>query len=393
MTRTADRMIAREWVFPLGLDENRGFLADIAVHIDPRGEDHAPVVVADNVARYVHDRNAGVCLEDYPSLAPPWPMFWIEYPSSGRQRRGVWCEDMTTRMDSPLLDRLPEDGEHASQLAAQAKADAIGNGSDPDDVGWVLGLALMVEQDRHVWGPAGIVCLALSQHGKVLGNAWSVAPITAIWDRAKLALDDKSEPLGPDLPLPTIAEMEAMTHEERQAVVARADLQLGELQARAERLERHADNLRDSASALHSLVKINADTNSSEWLIRSLAPAMQTLAFMHCRNVELGETSPPVKVQAKRRRANRAPLVRYHTLHIDLPRRSSGGGGASPVGGKSLHIVAGHFAHYGECCADHPPRGLLFGRLQGVYWVPTHARGEAVIGETRTDYEVRHVPA
>ena len=58
--------------------------------------------------------------------------------------------------------------------------------------------------------------------------------------------------------------------------------------------------------------------------------------------------------------------LRYHTLKVDVGGgakvRSAGDGrGEGPTPG--LHIVPGHFAHYGDCCpSTHAPKGRLFGK-------------------------------
>ena len=153
--RTADRLAQGQWAFPLGVDETRGFMEWAAFCVREGGEERGPVIVADNVARYVHERNAAIALEGYPSLAPPWQHFWIEYPSSGVQRRGVLVLDTTALQDGPAEgETLAGD---IADLSGGAKRHAIAGGAAAEDIRWVITLGLFIEQERQVWGPAGFL--------------------------------------------------------------------------------------------------------------------------------------------------------------------------------------------------------------------------------------------
>lgn len=108
------------------------------------------------------------------------------------------------------------------------------------------------------------------------------------------------------------------------------------------------------------------------------------LNFMNCRNVDLVE---PARPRAERKRLARTG-VRVSVINVTpISRRRSGTKGAPT--GVPLHDVRGHFAHYGACCAHHEPRGQLFGKLTGRYWIPQHARGTTDLGEVRSDYRLR----
>jgi hypothetical protein len=108
------------------------------------------------------------------------------------------------------------------------------------------------------------------------------------------------------------------------------------------------------------------------------------LNFMNCRNVDLVE---PARPRAERKRLARTG-VRVSVINVTpIGRRRSGTKGAPT--GVPLHDVRGHFAHYGACCAHHEPRGQLFGKLTGRYWIPQHARGTTDLGEVHSDYRLR----
>lgn len=104
-----------------------------------------------------------------------------------------------------------------------------------------------------------------------------------------------------------------------------------------------------------------------------------TLNFMQCRNIELVE---PRRPRPQQRRITRTG-VRISEINVFPIGKSRRGAGRqySLTGGVPLSSVRGHFAHYGACCSHHEPRGMLFGKLTGRYWIPQHARGTTEHGE------------
>ena len=123
----------------------------------------------------------------------------------------------------------------------------------------------------------------------------------------------------------------------------------------------------------------------SHWTTPTIT-MLSALNFLNCKNVELADPILP-RSRSERRRLERTGID-VHTITVrQVGRRSSSssdGDGAMP-----LSSVRGHFSHYGDCCPGyHEPRGLLFGRLTGRYWVPQHARGSAEHGEVQADYEL-----
>lgn len=130
--------------------------------------------------------------------------------------------------------------------------------------------------------------------------------------------------------------------------------------------------------------------DAPDYLLTSMATALQTIAFLHCKNAVTDVVTPDPKLSRAHRRRHGHPLVDYRTLRLMVPRRASGGGsGGDGLGGLPMHIVPGHVAHYGNCCPGvHEPKGLLFGKLEGRYWIPIHLRGNPEHGTTRRDYNV-----
>lgn len=385
--RTADRVLANAWVTPKGFDESsfatKGFRDAIG-----RGVKQSTVLVADNVARYVHERADSWSLDVFPTLAPPWPIFWIEYPStSGLERRGVLVVDATNALQDP---DIADDEGPLVEWATAAIVDAEANGVPRDELGWIITMLLFVDVRRAVWGPAGSLSLALDKTGHPVGNCWSLAPIEPVMASVRNRLMDRVELVDPEFDWDLLEGLDTEQQVERLVAAQRAYTD-------------SAAEHQDEADRIHELIVaadhvINAVTNDEApvidetWLWRALRPAMQTIAFLHCKNVITDAFDPAPKVQAKRRKKRQQPLVRYHTLRLDVPRRQSDGGltGKHDIGSPALHIVAGHFSHYGDCCpTQHEPNGRLFGKLEGVYWMPSHVRGSRDAGVVRTDFDLQ----
>lgn len=129
-----------------------------------------------------------------------------------------------------------------------------------------------------------------------------------------------------------------------------------------------------------------------EIILISAATALQTISFMHCKNVVTDVVRPEPKLSRAHRRRHGHDLVDYRTVRLVVPRRTSGPSPTgSGLGDRPMHIATGHYGHYGNCCPGpdgHPPKGLLFGKLEGRYWIPTHLRGNPQYGQTRRDYNV-----
>ncbi len=111
-----------------------------------------------------------------------------------------------------------------------------------------------------------------------------------------------------------------------------------------------------------------------------------TLNFLNCRNVDLVE---PTRPRAQSRRLARTGVQVYELTVFPAGRSTRRGAGGGSGAGVPLASVRGHFAHYGDCCPGaHEPRGLAFGRLEGRFWIPQHARGNAEMGEHDSTYRV-----
>lgn len=111
---------------------------------------------------------------------------------------------------------------------------------------------------------------------------------------------------------------------------------------------------------------------------------LDTLKFMACRNVELVDDKSFGR--AVRRRLERLG-VRVKTLFVRPVSSRRAGSKGNLSEGVPLHSVVGHPAHYGNCCPGiHEPKGLLFGKISGRFFIPQHARGSRDHGEVEKSY-------
>lgn len=332
--KTADRVLASGLNAPFTKGKHRSMSEEWKVSAAQIAADlkSCPVIVADNVAAYVRSHRSNYILEEFPCLAPPWPAFWLEYPStSGKQRRAVMVRDVTNDINATKDDAF-----------GGSIKDARANGFEGEPK-WVIELAAMAEDEKHtVVGPVGWLVLALDDRGMVVGNRWVLGT-----------------PIGPRV--------------------------------------------------YPEFRLYNGETFDDSWLLAALLPAFQSISFLHCKNMVVDRVEPPPKLSARHRREHGRPLLRYQQVRLEVPRagtRQRGAGGGGTLGPPSLHIVAGHMAHYGNChvprpgcpqkhgydrcegCGGHDPHGKLFGRHEGMYWVPQMSRGNPTRGEVRTDYEL-----
>ena len=119
-------------------------------------------------------------------------------------------------------------------------------------------------------------------------------------------------------------------------------------------------------------------------LMFSIAPAFMAISFMHCKNVSQVETLPPPSLEkAFRKKHQGPPMVKYKMLAIDPNMTGSGSHKSTGEGGKrSFHIRRGNFANYDE-------ENKLFGRFVGRYWRPSARIGSKEHGEVIKTYDVK----
>lgn len=122
-------------------------------------------------------------------------------------------------------------------------------------------------------------------------------------------------------------------------------------------------------------------------LMPMLHTALLSISFMHCKNVQTSEiTPPPPPLPTKRQiRWGQQPrqLATYHVLNIEPMKQILKTEGQSEKIGlqRALHICRGHFAHYTD-------KGL-FGKYYGTFWKPQHIRGSQHAGIVDKDYRIQ----
>jgi len=106
------------------------------------------------------------------------------------------------------------------------------------------------------------------------------------------------------------------------------------------------------------------------------------LNLLSCKNIRIRKNSADVKIQKKRKKKNKLPLISYYTLELQNfnTRASQTAGG---FWSNRLHFCRGHVREYG------PPG--LFGKYTGRFWIVPHIRGKKSKGEIYKDYDLSKI--
>lgn len=122
----------------------------------------------------------------------------------------------------------------------------------------------------------------------------------------------------------------------------------------------------------------------AEGLAIEYYPALLALGWMNCRNVQLRDSGPGLKLLKKRRKNRHFTGQYYKVLHLeDQARRDLKANRDAEKRDTRMHLVRGHFKYY---TAEKP----LFGKLTGHYWWHQQVRGDARLGQITNEY-VPHV--
>lgn len=108
---------------------------------------------------------------------------------------------------------------------------------------------------------------------------------------------------------------------------------------------------------------------------------LKALDLCNCVNVIVAE--PANRPRAQRRQLSRMGVT-LTEIHVRPISRSYPGNGIPLSQGVPLSSVRGHFSEFGPKYG----KGLLFGKYEGRYWIPAHARGSAEHGERKQSYVV-----
>lgn len=134
---------------------------------------------------------------------------------------------------------------------------------------------------------------------------------------------------------------------------------------------------------------IASERETAEKLRHSLAADIHVIWFafslMACRNIVPIEHRAPRHERRQAERNGQVPPRNYYTLNVRLPGQykasASSGQRGNEQGLLRLHQVRGHLADYRQ------GKGL-FGKYNGVFWVPSHVRGNAERGTIHKSYSL-----
>lgn len=120
-----------------------------------------------------------------------------------------------------------------------------------------------------------------------------------------------------------------------------------------------------------------------EYFAQFCYPALLTISFLHCQNVEILPVTPSERRSRSYRKKHGRDLVRYHVLDIKPIRRlleRYHRGERSDLR-RALHICRGHFKTF-------TPDAPLLGRAVGTFWWGPQVRGSREEGVVLKDYRV-----
>lgn len=367
MTRLADRILATRLTPP-------SWSGELATQEKMRKETallhqqilQAEIIEASNVAEYFFTATNKDVLDwrierDYPCLAPPFPLLWLEMKRPSKlvsERRG-------TRSSSSLV---PCRGFLVEGFDAKS-VESFDTGGIARD--WArLGGSILAKFSDPKNGDLALKWLSLTREEKdLLGRVQmeglrgrSPVPELATWTEGlrwilrigTFAELEKGKVRGPMgqwvIGVGTEGQVLGIPGFELRYYGATDDSQLGQ----------------------------------AYWTVyHSIHPALLAIALMHCKNVEILATELEVKLSQAHAKRHGRPLVRFHTLNItpmkEVLKRE---GRAEETGLRlALHICRGHFKDYRGGAG-------LFGRLQGLFWWDAHVRGSLKEGVVVKDYSV-----
>lgn len=308
------------------------------VHLHPVFHTHidllnqAKVYDISEVSQYYHSRPQVYKPEDFPNIAPPFRVMWFEYPFPEYSQKG------DERLDFK-----------AKFAEANLQASDFGVGC------WLLSLE-RPEWDKPYKLPAYVkwqctMYIALSKYTQLTDTDFARMQ-WFVTDSGKFYLTN-GEP--------------------------RCDYQIP-----------------------RSILRSVPEQDAVDAITTNALPAFMTLSLLHCKNVEIVEYSAK---QAKERKLEKAlkflkphqSLKKHYTLKVSPVSKQYRAGKPSSEwkGGErketAWHQVPGQFRQYGGTYPDGRPRGLLFGKWSGLFWVPSHDRGRKEGGEITHDYKVEGV--
>jgi hypothetical protein len=335
----------------------------------------AEIFVADNVAEYLYagtDQEEWDLGKDFPNLAPPFPLFWIEH-----------------RRPSKIISR--EYGERDAK-AIPRNVGLLFHAMERDEAVAVATKNLDKSRDRLMlaayfaaekWGD--LFKRKIEQHqGDLAAIMADLTPEqAAAFNQFQMGVEARR-----GVSFDEIYPAECRWVAQASAFVETAkDLVVGPLVNWVFVLDGQGRVLREPRPYIQggpiddpSVLPPQDEISRTNQL--AFVPAL-TISFLHCKNVKLIPDSPEPKLAKAYQKRHGRPLVRFHTLEIEPMKQTLRREGRSAQTGlrRALHICRGHFADYTE------GRGL-FGKHHGTYWIDSHVRGRVTEGVVVKDYSV-----
>ncbi len=274
-------------------DRHPEYAAAIKCHCDgliQNLRDQNPVVVvADNIAEYFFagtDQEIWDLTEDFPSLAPPWPVAFIEFAAPSKLNS---CETGVQTIDrasfgsrrAMIMQTVPVHGPTTGLVVCPTA---------PSDARWTQCATMLLEFAKGDISLVGFAGWNLRTDGSVID------PGVGKWKHHFFGI-------GP---------IQQVCGEEKSAEIMRA--------------------LRDA------------------YYWPTLWVAAMTYSFIHCRNTVICDHTPAPKLAKANQRRGKPPLVSFKTLEIEPVKQILNSNGRAEVNGlkKALHICRGHFKDYRE---------------------------------------------
>jgi len=294
-------------------------------------------IIVDDVSEYLYagsDQEHWLWARDFPNLAPPFPVFWMEAIAPKVVRSGaellVVPGNMRTVGTLVQGHRRPHGATSRAFVTAVAVSLGFAEATSPRDVShllaseveWAVCFGLFVEDLNRRIGSILVRIFFLDETGALIDATNARGNWESIWTKA-------GPPIG-SLPGPRRGTVEEVT----------------------------------GPATL-------------------LLPFGLAISLMHCKNVELVAQPQAPKLARAYRRRHKEPLLTYHVLDIEPMKQVLRDEGDAERSGlrHALHICRGHFKDYRE-------RGL-FGKHKGLFWWDSHVRGSGEVGTAIKDYRVR----
>ena len=333
------------------------------------------IIVADNVAEYLYagtDQEVWNLERDFPSLAPPFPRFFIEWR---RPSKIVSCERGVTLAEGlPRAVGILFEASTAEDITAAMK-DRENHQRAKDYI------AKMGQQLERVLLPKlqRLVTETGSNEAAIAGLTENERTMLQQYVGALKALE---KGLGN---LPSLPENIAWTMVAYSFVEVAKDAIIGPLGHWQFCLDHAGVIVPPHNFGLQFWTKPEwPPTELTEPISTAIFTAALTLSFLHCKNVVLKTEAPPEKLNRAYQKRHGKPLSRFHTLEIEPMKQVLRTEGKSEETGlkRAIHICRGHFADYSD------GKGL-FGKYHGRYWIPAHVKGTKSEGIVMKRYNVK----